>query len=46
MRNIIVHMYADIKADVLYDNLDDIIKTLKEYANQLLEYCKTHNIHP
>ena len=44
MRNIIVHMYADIKAEAIYDNLGDIIATLKETAKKLLEYSKEKNI--
>jgi len=46
LRNIIVHMYADIDAEIIYDNLDDIIQTLREAAAKLLEYSKAKNIDP
>jgi uncharacterized protein YutE (UPF0331/DUF86 family) len=46
LRNIIVHMYADVKAEAIYDNLGDIIATLKETARKLLEYSKEKNVDP
>jgi uncharacterized protein YutE (UPF0331/DUF86 family) len=46
LRNIIVHMYADIDAEIIYDNLDDIIQTLREAAAKLLEFSKAKNIDP
>jgi len=46
LRNIIVHMYADVKAEVIYDNLEDIAKTLKEAARKLLKYSEERNIDP
>ena len=44
LRNIIVHMYADIDAEIIYDNLEDIIQTLREAAAKLLEFSKAKNI--
>ncbi len=35
LRNIIVRMYADIKAETIYENLNDIIATLKHSAKRL-----------
>jgi uncharacterized protein YutE (UPF0331/DUF86 family) len=46
LRNIIVHIYADVKAEAIYDNLGDIIATLKETARKLLEYSKEKNVDP
>jgi uncharacterized protein YutE (UPF0331/DUF86 family) len=46
LRNIIVHMYADIDAEIIYDNLDDIIQTLREATAKLLEFSKAKNIDP
>jgi len=39
-------MYADIKAELIYENLDGIIATLKESAKKLLEFCKENKIDP
>ena len=46
LRNIIVHMYADIDAEIIYDNLEDIIQTLREAAAKLLEFSRAKNIDP
>jgi uncharacterized protein YutE (UPF0331/DUF86 family) len=46
LRNIIVHMYADIDAEIIYDNLEDIIQTLREAAAKLLDFSKAKNIDP
>ncbi len=46
LRNIIVHMYADIKAELIYENLDGMIATLKDSAKKLLEFCKKKKIDP
>jgi len=46
LRNIIVHMYTDIDAEIIYDNLEDIIQTLREAAAKLLEFSKAKNIDP
>jgi len=46
LRNIIVHMYADIKAEIIYENLNGIIATLKQSAKRLLEFCEEKRIDP
>jgi uncharacterized protein YutE (UPF0331/DUF86 family) len=46
LRNIIVHMYADVKAELIYENLNDLISTLKSSAKKLLEFCKERGIDP
>jgi uncharacterized protein YutE (UPF0331/DUF86 family) len=46
LRNIIVHMYADVKAELIYENLNDLISTLKSSAKRLLEFCKERGIDP
>jgi len=46
LRNIIVHMYADVKAELIFDNLEEIIKILKITIKKLLEFCKEKSIDP
>jgi uncharacterized protein YutE (UPF0331/DUF86 family) len=46
LRNIIVHMYADIKAEMIYENLDEMITTLEKSAKKLLEFCREKKIDP
>ncbi|MEM2083905.1 MAG: DUF86 domain-containing protein [Nitrososphaerota archaeon] len=46
LRNIIVHMYADVKAELIFDNLEDIIAILKTSVRKLLEFCKEKSIDP
>jgi len=46
LRNIIVHMYADIKAELIYENLDNMITTLKDSAKKLLEFCEEKKMDP
>lgn len=46
LRNIIVHMYADIIPELLYDNLKDILDVLKFSVKRLLEFCKNNDIDP
>lgn len=46
LRNLIVHMYADIKSEIIHENLPEIISTLKQAMGVLLDYCKQHNIDP
>ncbi|MCX8189262.1 MAG: DUF86 domain-containing protein [Nitrososphaeria archaeon] len=46
LRNIIVHMYADIIPELLYDNLKDIMNVLKISVKRLLEFCQYNNIDP
>jgi uncharacterized protein YutE (UPF0331/DUF86 family) len=46
LRNILVHMYADIKADLIFDELGEIVRNLKLGVNKLLEFCKQKGIDP
>ena len=46
IRNIIVHMYADIKAEIIHKNLSKFIKVLRETLKKLLEFCKKNKIDP
>jgi len=46
LRNIIVHMYVDIKAELVYENLDSMITTLKDSAKTLLEFCEEKKMDP
>jgi hypothetical protein len=39
-------MYADIKADLIFDELDEIVESLKSGVNRLLEFCKQKGIDP
>jgi len=46
LRNIIVHMYAGIKAELIYESLDNMITTLKDSAKKLLEFCEEKKMDP
>ena len=46
IRNIIVHMYADIKDKIIHENLKEFVKTLKEVLRILLKFCKRKGIDP
>ncbi len=46
LRNILVHMYADVKADLIFDELDENIKVLKAAVKKLLEFCEQKNLDP
>ena len=46
LRNILVHMYADIKADLIFDELGEIVRNLKLGVNKLLEFFKQKGIDP
>jgi uncharacterized protein YutE (UPF0331/DUF86 family) len=46
LRNIIVHMYADIKAELIYESLDNMMTTLKDSAKKLLEFCEEKKMDP
>ncbi len=46
LRNIIVHWYADIKYDLIFDSLEDIITVLEKFVKKLLEYCEKTGIDP
>jgi len=46
LRSIIVHMYADIKSEIIHENLREIINVLKEALKTLLKYCEKNKIDP
>ncbi len=46
LRNIIVHMYADIRSEIIHENLPYIMLTLRKAMSVLLEYCRKNNIDP
>ncbi|MCS4542316.1 MAG: DUF86 domain-containing protein [Euryarchaeota archaeon] len=46
IRNIIVHMYADVKAEIIHENLNEFIDTLERTLKSLLEFCKKNKIDP
>jgi len=46
LRNIIVHAYADIKAELVHENLEFFIKVLRESLKELLTFCKKNAIDP
>lgn len=44
LRNIIVYAYADIKAEMIHENLEFFIKVLKEALKELLTFHKRNAI--
>jgi uncharacterized protein YutE (UPF0331/DUF86 family) len=46
LRNIIVHMYADIKYDLIFDELGTMITTLEKFSKDLLKFCAKKGIDP
>jgi len=42
--NIIVHLYAGVKADIIYDNLGEIVSDLREFVRHLMGYCRKESI--
>jgi len=46
LRNILVHMYAEVKLDTILDELENHIKTLELTMNKILKFCKEENIDP
>lgn len=46
LRNIIVHMYADVKTEVIYNNLNKIVRYSKQYIDSLFEYMLEKKIDP
>jgi hypothetical protein len=39
-------MYADVKAELIYEDFNDLIPTLKSSAKMLLEFCEKRGIDP
>lgn len=46
LRNIIVHMYADVKYDLIFDSLDKMVKTLRKFCKKLLNFCEERGLNP
>lgn len=46
IRNIIIHCYAEVKIEKIYENLDKYCKTIEEALKLLLEFCKNRQIDP
>ena len=46
MRNIIVHLYADVQLDLLLDDLDGDIGVLKKSMDKLIKFIEEKNIDP
>ncbi len=46
LRNIIVHLYADINYSIILDELDDIIAALFTFVSELLKCIKDLGIDP
>jgi len=46
LMNIIIHLYAEVKADIIYDNLGEIVSDLREFVKHLMDYCRREGIDP
>lgn len=46
LRNIIVHAYADIKSEMVHENMEFFIRVLREGLKELLAFCKRDAIDP
>lgn len=46
LRNILVHLYADVRLDTVLDGLEDSITTLDSAMKKLLEFCEDKKIDP
>lgn len=46
IRNIIVHFYADVKAEIIHENLKEYIQTLDGCMKVLLNFCEKNDIDP
>ncbi len=46
LRNLLVHLYSDIKIDILLSNLGRYVESLEEGMRELLEYCRINKIDP
>lgn len=46
LRDIIVHAYADIKAEMIHENIEFFITVMKEALKELLAFCKRNAIDP
>jgi len=46
LRNVIVHAYAEIKDEIVYEVLSDDLPTLEKTMEALLKFCKENEIDP
>ncbi len=46
LRNIIVHLYADISSEIVYDNLPEIIGVLSRAVNELIAFSRRRGLDP
>ena len=46
MRNLLVHLYADVKYDLIFDSLDEIVSNLKKFVDKILIVMKEKGIDP
>jgi len=46
MRNLLVHLYADVKYDLIFDSLEEIVSNLKKFVNRILAVMKEKGIDP
>lgn len=46
LRNLLVHCYADVRIEIIHENLKDYLKILEEGMKVLLKFCKQKHIDP
>lgn len=46
LRNILVHFYADVKIEIIHDNLRSYINSLEEGMRALIKFCKKKGVNP
>ena len=46
MRNLLVHLYADVKYDLIFDSLDEIVSNLRKFVDKILTLMKEKGIDP
>jgi uncharacterized protein YutE (UPF0331/DUF86 family) len=46
LRNILVHFYADVKIEIIHDNLKNYLNSLKKGMEALVKFCKEKGIDP
>jgi uncharacterized protein YutE (UPF0331/DUF86 family) len=44
LRNVLVHLYADVKLDIILDGLEGYTKVLEKTMRKLIEFSKEKNI--
>lgn len=46
LRNLIVHLYAEVKYDLIFDNLEEIIEVAKKLCEKILKFCEEKKLDP